>query len=539
MVMRKLIKKDSDVIYAFIAVYILLLLSNIVTQLIFDTVILPTMLFSAAVIVWGTTIYRRILHKKIRRYIIAADVFLFLLFIIRLCRYYFYQDLILVDRYLWYSYYIPFIVLPTLMFCTACYVGKSERQKLPAGVKVLWAATGLLLCTVMTNDLHHFAFFFADMHDYSGSVSYHWLYYTIVIWSFLLTISAFVMLIRQCRLSQSCRSWYIPVVISAVGVALLAIYFVCGGAPMVSGIKMYNLQEIYAFLFVGIWESCIQIGLIKSNTGYQELFECSGVNAALLDSEDRIVFRSANFIPQTDSKVHITRRKPIKGGFVLWSEDLSAIHRINSEIEEAIERIEEENDLIEEENRLTSDMVRYETKNKLYDRIAEHTRHQLIEIDNALTDEDVLDLRMKFCLLLGTYVKRCANLMLIADKQDMLSTDDLYLSIHESFEYMSFLGIECELKSGKQLLLPSQQIVAAYDLFEAVIESGLENMSAALVHIVPDEQTVMVMETDQECVDTDRERLHQALQTAGLTLSAEVADDMQRLTLYTGGAANA
>lgn len=536
--MRKLIKKDSDVIPAFISVYILLILINIVSQLIFDTVILPTMLFSAAVIVWGTTIYQRILHKKIMRYIIAADIFLLLLFIIRLCRYYFYQDLILIDRYLWYSYYIPFIVLPTLMFCTACYVEKNEEQKLPFTAKALWVLTGILLCTIITNDLHHFAFFFADIHDYSGSVSYHWLYYTIVIWSFLLTISAFVILIRQCRLSQSRRSWYIPVVISALGVILLAVYFVCGGSPMVSDIKLYNLQEMYAFLFIGIWESCIQIGLIKSNTGYLELFEFSSVNAALVDADEKIVFRSADFTPQKDSEEHITRRKPIKDGFVVWSEDLSAIHRINIEIKEATERIEEENDLIEEENRLTSDLVRYETQNKLYDRISAHTRHQLVKIDDALADEDMLDQRVKFCLLLGTYIKRCANMMLIADKQDMLSTDELYLSIHESFEYMSFLGIECELKCDKQTLLPSQQIIAAYDLFEAVIESGLVGMSAGLVHITPDERTVMIMETDQDSVDMDRDLLHKTLQAAGLTLSSEIADDMHRFTLYTGGAAN-
>ena len=537
--MPKLFQKNTAVIAAFIAVYILLILVNIVSKLIFNTVILPSMLFSAAVIVWGTTIYRRILHKKIMRYIIAADVFLFLLFFIRLCRYYFYQDMILIDRYLWYSYYIPFIVLPTLMFCTACYVEKKDEQKLPFAAKALWVVTGILLCTIMTNDLHHFAFSFADIHDYSGSVSYHWLYYTIVIWSFLLTISAFVMLIRQSKLSQSRRNWYIPVVISAFGVILIVVYFVCGGAPMVSDIKIYNLQEVYAFLFIGIWESCIQIGLIKSNTGYRELFECSGVNAALVDTDERIVFRSADFIEQADSEEHITRRKSINGGFVLWSEDLSAIHRINSEIEEATERIEEENDLIEEENRLTSDMVKYDTQNKLYDRIAEHTRNQLVRIDEVLEVDDVLEQRMKLCLLLGAYVKRCANMMLIADKQGILSTDDLYLSINESFEYMSFLGVECELKSGRQLLLPSQKIIAAYDLFEAVIESGLEGMSAGLVHIAPDERTVMVMETDQDSVEIDREHLWETLKAAGLTLSAEVEDDTHRFTLYIGGAVNA
>ena len=183
-------------------------------------------------------------------------------------------------------------------------------------------------------------------------------------------------------------------------------------------------------------------------------------------------------------------------------------------------------------------MVKYETQNKLYDRIAEHTRNQLVRIDEILEADDVLDRRMKLCLLLGAYVKRCANMMLIADKQGALSTDDLYLSINESFEYMSFLGIECELKSGRNLLLPSQKIIAAYDLFEAVIESGLDGMSAGLVHIAPDERTVMIMESDQDSVEIDREHLSETLKAAGLTLSEETEDDMHRFTLCTGGAVN-
>ncbi len=149
--MRKPVKNNAGIIFALIAVYILMLLINIAAQLIFDTVILPAMLFAAAVIFWGMTIYRRILHKRIRRYIIAADVFLFLLFIIRMCRYYFFQDLLLIDRYLWYAFYIPFTILPTLTFCAACYVEKNERQKLPAAAKVLWAAKAMLLCTVRTS----------------------------------------------------------------------------------------------------------------------------------------------------------------------------------------------------------------------------------------------------------------------------------------------------------------------------------------------------------------------------------------------------
>ena len=192
-----------------------------------------------------------------------------------------------------------------------------------------------------------------------------------------------------------------------------------------------------------MWECFIKIGLIPSNTGYSQLFERSHINAVLQNSDGETVYRSSGYTDTADSEDFLVRKRRIKGGWVVWSEDISAVNRINSELAEATERIEEENDLIEEENRFTAEKVRYETQNLLYDNIARHTHSQLVEIDEALSDNGEFDLRMKFCLLLGTYVKRCSNLMLTADKSAEISTDEQALSIRESFEYMGFLDIDC------------------------------------------------------------------------------------------------
>lgn len=429
-------KTERNYTVAFLIFYLLSAVMSILVQLTDLFTGLSSVMYCFFVIAWGASVFLRIIHKRIRRDVIAISFFLFGLFIIRICRYFLFVHSLTIDRYLWYLYYIPYIAMPMLTLDAAFCVGKSERTKMPAAVKVLWTAAILLMLGVLTNDIHHFLLRFGDMNDYSGTVSYNWLYILVVTWVFAATAGAFVMLMKRCRLSQSRKYWYIPVIISLVGAALIVVYYAIGGSPQISSIKLYQIQEVYVLLFVGLWECCIKIGLVPSNTGYSELFEHSHINAVLQNADGETVYRSKGYTDTADNDDFLIRKQKIKGGWVIWSEDISALNRINSEIEEATERIEEENDLIMEENRLTAEKVRYETQNRLYDNIAKHTHSQLVEIDEALNDIDEFDLRMKFCLLLGTYVKRCSNLMLIADNSKYIATDELALSIKESFEYM-------------------------------------------------------------------------------------------------------
>ena len=100
---------------------------------------------------------------------------------------------------------------------------------------------------------------------------------------------------------------------------------------------------------------------------------------------------------------------------------------------------------------------------------------------------------------------------------------------------MSFLGIDCELKSGIPADLPAEQVIAAYDLFEAVIESGLDSMSAGSVAVSSDKDTVIIIETDAKAIKVDSGWQKKIMKTAGLELTVAVIDDMFRFTLSSGG----
>jgi len=461
-------------------------------------------------------------------------VFLLILFIIRICRWLLFKHSALAGRYLYYLYYVSFIAMPMHSLSAAYCVSRDEQEEMPLLIRLLRGVTGILICGVLTNDLHHFVLGFGDRYDGNDHVSYHWLYYVIFVWSFAATLNSFVILIKKCKLSQCRRKWYIPIIPPAAALILIIIYYCSGGnSPSVNGVKLYNIQEVYLILYLGLWEGCITIGLIPSNTGYNRLFERTHINAEMKSTDGKTVYYSAGYSDTEGNADFIRKTSAIKGGSVTWSEDISALNRLNREIEDVTGQIEDENILIKEENRITAEKVRYETKNRLYDDIARHTRPQLLKIDRIMNESGELDKKMERCLLLGTYVKRCSNLMLVASECSTMSTNELCLSIRESLEQTGFPGIVCELTVGGERELPSGCIIAAYDVFEAVIEDVMDSEAALSVKVCPSDDILLSIETDQ-AADTGKISINES----ELTLNFFTEDEIQHIILSTGGAVN-
>ena len=168
-------------------------------------------------------------------------------------------------------------------------------------------------------------------------------------WSIVITLSSYILLIKRCRLSQCRKNWYVPVIPSAAAFVLIVIYYAVGGAPTAAGVKLYNIQEVYLLLFIGLWEGCISIGLITSNTGYNILFERSHINAEIKSADGKTVYRSSDWSDTEGDPDYSHKTYSIRGGSVTWSEDISAVNRINSDIEDATEQVEEESVLLKVE----------------------------------------------------------------------------------------------------------------------------------------------------------------------------------------------
>ena len=84
------------------------------------------------VIAWCSSVRTRIINKQVRHYLIAVGILLAFWLILRTCKWEFIaQNGTHLGRYLWYSYYIPMVLVPLLGVFIIDHIGKAENYKTP------------------------------------------------------------------------------------------------------------------------------------------------------------------------------------------------------------------------------------------------------------------------------------------------------------------------------------------------------------------------------------------------------------------------
>ena len=484
----------------------------------------PSVLYGAAVLAWGESVRSRILQPRTRHLLFAVAMMLSALFLIRLSRWEFFWYSDFVRRLMVYLYYIPFILVPLFSFLAAVRLDPGPNMPSPRILRTLTAAGILLSLLSLTNDLHGWILL---IEGYDNE-THRWLYYVIVLWTVLLSLSVLAVLIRSCRLSRCRGQLYVPLMMSASGCLLLAVYAAAGGSPELFGEKMFFIQEAYALAFIGLWEGCIVIGLLPSNMGYRKLFPLSHISAAIVSADRAEYYSSVQIQTSDDPDDLVAYKKSLSGGTVTWTEDIHAVRALHGQIAEANESLAEENDLIEEETRINSERLHYETQNRLYDRIAAHSHTQLTRIAESFSSAEVFTEHLRENILLGTYVKRSANLMLLAGKNRLLSVRELVLALHETMENLRLFSIDCALCSGETPEIPAQMIVAAYDAAEQIAEAVYGECSVISAEVMPDTDTLLAIETD---APVPEDALRAALSETALTLTVSEADGAYRVMI--------
>lgn len=81
----------------------------------------------------------------------------------------------------------------------------------------------------------------------------------------ILFLTAFFIVLYRCRIYAARQRWWLPPLVVLPGIILWGIYYANGGtSPQLYGVVLYNIQEVHLWIFLGMWESCILIGLIPS-----------------------------------------------------------------------------------------------------------------------------------------------------------------------------------------------------------------------------------------------------------------------------------
>lgn len=445
------------------------------------------------VIAWCSSVRTRIINKQVRHYLIAVGILLAFWLILRTCKWEFIaQNGTHLGRYLWYSYYIPMVFVPLLGVFIIDHIGKAENYKTPNSLKYMYIPATFLVTAVFTNDLHQLVFSFPNgLENSESDCIYYILYYITMAWFILLGIYFVVMLIKKSRVPGSKHFQKLPAVILCISIVFWALYclHIVGG----------DLAAIDCIMIIALLESAIQIGLIPSNTNYNELFRNSTVSAQIVDADyqpcmvsgtatplSEEVMRSAEAEP-VDLGDTILHSKAITGGHVLWQDDVKQINDLIEQLRDTQERLGESNELLKAELELKENRARTEEKSRLYDRIAKEVAVQLAKAEELLKLAESEPEQTKSAIakvsVICAYIKRRGNLLMLGEEDNIIPAIELEYCIRESLDNLRLGDVFTSFDSKCDGTLKLEHAVVAFDFYENIVERLLDDATAMLIHL--------------------------------------------------------
>lgn len=522
--MLKLTVNQKKLIGGFVFSYFLaLFFSNRTIAKILPLNDVLTIMYAGMIIAWGFLVSQRIVNHYVRNHLVAASVFMLILFISRMARWKCFRGNVLVCDYAWYAYYVSFTSVPLCVFLAVLCIGKGEKECPLRLAKWLWSVPIVLLIMIFTNPWHSlFLRFHDETHEvYSGGP----VYFVCFGWTVVLAVAILVTVFRRCQITALHRYWFIPTIGMLFFGGLIIWYYHIGGSPKLFGVDLFGIQEVFCLLFIFPVESMIQLGIIPNNSRYFLFFENSPISARILEKGGEVVYASK--APLKDEKRIRRSAKDIHGGQIVWYDDLTAIQKLDEQIEKVTEELEEENDLIRQEQEIRRERFRYETQNRLYDKIASAVKEKALAIDAKLQEGGAGLVR---AMIMGAYVKRMGNLMLVAEELGRISTKELGCAIRESLEYFGLTGATTDFQEHGEWSLTEKLTVLSYDLLETMLESEEETFSLMVLLDAREKYLLKIM-LDAERIPVDQTWRAKELAAEGARLTMEYVDETWCITL--------
>lgn len=470
--------------------------------------LLAHVILLSLVIFWGVSIIHRIIRKDLRLYLLIIAIFILFFLVVRMIKYGLTRNDDILNRYLWYSYYVSQCLIPPTLLLASLSIETKDGKPLKKTWFLIFIPAIILLSLIYTNDLHQLAFIF-EYSENDFSYKHGIVFYLAIIWEILITIISIIIMIIKCQVSACRKKIWIPIFTFLGCVFISTICFLVN-------ISSFKIPELLCFSCILIIESCIDIGLIPSNINYEKYFYHSMCSAFITDENLQVIYRSKSSLSLDKEQLKAAIISPIMvnkntrfygtkihGGYTFRSEDLSLINEINIGLQEAKQQIKEENDIIEAENEMKKQSAKIDEQKKLYAKVETYTKDEINKLNNLLllktiNEEDFIN-KMRFACVLAAYIKRRSNLILLSKKDQLMDVDELALSINESISYLSLTNIECFLDFNLKGKINSDILGTIYDFFEMCVVIDPYLQASFLVHLFQKEKNIIIkIESDIE-----------------------------------------
>ncbi|MBQ6902987.1 MAG: hypothetical protein IJQ26_00560, partial [Lachnospiraceae bacterium] len=260
---------------------------------------------------------------------------------------------------------------------------------------------------------------------------------------------------------------------------------------------------------------CIAMRLIPSNGGYGTWFRACSVPMEILDQKGEIRYASSGYaepdIVQTPSaeepmRTYVTRSVPIAGGSVRWREDVTDLQEVIRERETVARSLEASTEKLEAQNRIRLQEAKVKERTKLYDTALGETGNRLDTIRKLLvhcealtgtTETEDAEQRKTLAVigLLGAYVKRRSNLVLLAQRSETLPLSELHFCLRESNEALALIPVSTVYanETDETVSVSARAMMRVYDTFQDRIEQMLEEMEYLKMTLKQEAERVLLV----------------------------------------------
>ena len=455
---------------------------------------------------WGFSLDRRIIQTQALHCLRLTAALMLLWLILRTLKYEFVTDLT-VARYIWYLYYLPMLFIPLLGVYIALSLGKSEKFRLTGRIGALAIIPAVLFLLVITNDLHQQMFAFSsgvpggpDNYSYS----YGPVYFCYLGWTVTCMFFSLILLLKKSRVPCSKKKRLAPFVIGCATVLYGILYL--SGLPAVRW-WFGDMNVMFCLLYAAIYESCIRCRMIQSNTGYVELFEATTLAACIADRTGNIVFRSRaadEDMVCPKNGLQIIRpdgirisSAPISGGYAVWQDNVRPLTELRARLSENKAKIRSNKEKLQEAYLIQKKLNELTEKNRIYNELEAKYGKQISRIGQLLKQcegakpAEIQNL-LKRILLLGTYIKRGANLYFLCMEYELLPQQELRLTVDEAVRVMTACGTECSAAYHTTKPMLSAEVVRLFDLLKIVAETTINGLQSLFISVSDSEMDLSV-----------------------------------------------
>lgn len=455
---------------------------------------------------WGYSLDRRIIQPQTLHWLRLTAALMLLWLILRTLKYEFVTDLT-VARYIWYLYYLPMLFIPLLGVYIALSLGKSEKFRLTGRIGALAIIPAVLFLLVITNDLHQQVFAFSsgvpggpDNYSYS----YGPVYFCYLGWTVTCMFFSLILLLKKSRVPCSKKKRLAPFVIGCATVLYGILYLL--GLPAVRR-WFGDMNVMFCLLYAAIYESCIRCRMIPSNTGYVELFEATTLAACIADRSGNIVLRSRaagegmvcprEGVPLIRPNGIRISSAPISGGYAVWQDNVRPLTELRARLSENKTKINSNKEKLREAYIIQKKLLELTEKNRIYDEMEARYGDQITRVGQLLRQcqgaaPEEIQSALKRILLLGTYIKRSANLYFLSQEYELLPQQELRLTIDEAVRVITVCGTECSVVYHTTGPMRATEVARLLDLLKVVTEAAIGGLSSLFISVSDGEMDLSV-----------------------------------------------